>query len=98
MPTSLARLQRHFAGSPSELISDKTTIVGLLQDCWESLEGHDAEAMAAYKLDRIESLKWEPPNLSFVIERHGGTVMSSTRADLHEWKINVDEGKASCNP
>ena len=46
--------------------------------------------MTSFKLFRAENLHWDPPVLSFTIERHGATVLGSTRAELHEWKINME--------
>jgi hypothetical protein len=43
----------------------------------------------------MEALRWEPPHLRFVLERHGGTVMGSTRASLHHWAVDVEHGRAS---
>ena len=56
-----------------------------------------AEGMNADKLHRIELLTWDPPRLSFLIERHGGTVKGSTRAERYEWQIDVVEMTASCS-
>lgn len=44
--------------------------------------------MAAYKLERLEEPTWMPPLLSFVVERHGGTVLGSTRAELQKWWVD----------
>ena len=52
--------------------------------------------MTPYKLteDRIEQPAWEPPVLTFVIERHGGTAQGSLRADLQTWIVDLDAGTA----
>ena len=52
--------------------------------------------MEAYKLGRMEDISWNPPVLSFTIERHGGTVMGSTRAELQNWNVNVETRSATC--
>src|SRR5713101_1397585 len=54
--------------------------------------------MCADKLYRLEDLEWNPPVLSFVIERHGGTVKGSTRGKLQLWQVNLEKGIAQCNP
>jgi hypothetical protein len=36
--------------------------------------------------------------VTFVIERHGGTVAGSTRAKLHRWTIDLNLAEASCDP
>ena len=54
--------------------------------------------MSAEKLDRLKDPVWDPPVLSFVIERHGETVLGSSRASLQHWSLNLETGKATCNP
>jgi len=43
---------------------------------------------------RAEDLCWDPPILKFSIERHGGLVLGSTRAELQTWAIDVTTGRA----
>jgi hypothetical protein len=68
----------------------------LLQDCWPDLEGGQETSMEPWKVSRAEDLHWDPPNLSFKIERHGATRYGSTRAELHKWRANLENGTASC--
>jgi len=52
--------------------------------------------MKSYKLPgRIENLYWNPPILRFEIERHGGTVLGSTRAEIQKWDLNVENRTAN---
>ena len=99
MPNPLGAL-RNFLGSypPTESFTNEThfRLVEMLKDSWSHLEGSGAEGMRVQKLDRIEGLRWDPPLLRFTLERHGGTAMGSTRAELHEWMVNIDEGTAVC--
>jgi hypothetical protein len=74
----------------------KQDIMLRLADCWDELEGTDQTAMKAGKLHRAEKVSWDPPVLSFAIERHGATVFGSTRAELHEWSVNLKDGTAEC--
>ena len=54
--------------------------------------------MEPYKLiGRMEDVQWQAPILSFNIERHGGTVQGSTRAEIQHWEVNVDELTAKCD-
>ena len=53
----------------------------LLSECWNDIDGGDVDSMATFKLERMEQLRWNPPDLSFVIERHGAIVAGrSSRA------------------
>ena len=38
----------------------------------------------------------QPPLLTFVVERHGGAVMGSTRATLQGWTVDMDKKTVSC--
>jgi hypothetical protein len=60
----------------------------LLASDWDSLEGSSKTAMAAHKIDgRARGFKWKWPILTFEIDRHGGTVNGSTRADRQKWTM-----------
>ena len=59
------------------------TVLKLLAEAWSSLEGGNDQNIDPTKIHRAESIRWTPPILSFVLERHGGTVNGSSRADLH---------------
>src|SRR5262250_2809176 len=73
------------------------TVRGLLMTGWDELRGSGDEHTYAEKLYRAEDLTWDPPILRFILERHGGTVRGSTRAELHRWEVDVDRGVATCN-
>jgi hypothetical protein len=70
-------------------------IVSLLESCWSELSGAHQGGMASDKLYRAEELRWDPPVLSFVIERHGATVNGSSRAALQTWWIDPGKNVAS---
>lgn len=79
---------------PGPIVDTKELESGLAK-CWHQLEGSDAESMEGSKLRaRMEDVVWQPPVLTFRIERHGGTVQGSSRADLHEWIVDVEAGTA----
>jgi hypothetical protein len=71
-------------------------VVDGLSLIWDRLDGGGEEGMHGGKIrvDRIESARWDPPVLTFDIERHGDTVMGSTRAKVHTWEVNLIEAKA----
>ena len=63
---------------------------------WDDLGG-DNGGMAGIKLiRRMEQVEWHRPILIFLIERHGGTVLGSTRAELQRWSVDLDQGTATC--
>jgi hypothetical protein len=71
-------------------------IINLLPACWSKLKGANDTSMAARKLHRIEDLSWNPPCLTFTIERHGATVLGSGRGKLEDWTVNLQLGTAGC--
>ena len=89
-------LKNYLDSLPTGPISESSEIAGLLEDCWENFEGGKEENMLAKKLDRMENIVWDPPALQFEIERHGGTVQGSSRAERHKWSVNVRTKKATC--
>jgi hypothetical protein len=76
----------------------KHKIMGLPAECWHEFQGAGETAMNASKLPRAERISWNPPILSFTIERHGATVLGSSRAELQPWLVDMDQGTASCKP
>jgi len=81
---------------PSGAVRDGNGLDRLLAECWNDLEGANEGGMEAFKIiGRMESIHWQPPILTFVIERHGGTVCGSTRAELQHWEVDVERVAAS---
>jgi hypothetical protein len=95
---SIQALSDELSKTPKGAIPEaaRDEIITLLAHCWRDLQGAGETSMEDWKLNRLEDLSWNPPLLSFTIERHGGTVLGSTRAELHKWTVNVTLGSASC--
>ena len=88
-------LQQHCATLPPGPVADISTLERILAAAWNELVGDDG-GMEAYKLlNRMEAVAWNTPILSFRIERHGGTVMGSTRAEIQHWHVDVELGTAN---
>jgi len=76
-------------------VEETTHLERLLAKVWDDLGGDEA-GMTGHKLiGRMKQVEWTPPVLTFVIERHGGTVLGSTRADLQRWTVDLDLGTAT---
>jgi hypothetical protein len=82
---------------PGDIGPDAATTVGrMLAECWDHLTGSGEGGMKSTKLvGRTEEVCWEPPLLRFKLERHGGTVNGSTKAELQHWVIDVCAGTAA---
>jgi hypothetical protein len=65
-----------------------------LGEAWEYLEGSDAQKTTHDKLWRAKKLQWNPPILSFDLERHGQTVKGSKLASVHTWTVDLDNRTA----
>jgi len=73
-------------------------LIDVLKQAWPHLQGSEINSTEAYKLDRMEQPIWQPPVLTFTLERHGAIVAGgSKRAELHKWVINVEKGTADCS-
>lgn len=73
------------------MVSNTSAVERILADEWDSFAGSSEGGMQSYKLPRrTEDLCWQPPILSFTIERHGAAVNGSTRAELQDWEIHTE--------
>ena len=97
MSAQYLELKSYLAGIKRGPIADLPHLQDLLVDCWEDFEGAKSNRMAAFKLSRIERAEWEPPVLTLYIERHGGTVLGSTRAEIEAWEIDINARTAEAN-
>lgn len=88
---TVEELVEFLASKPPGPISELAEVGRILSQCWDKFIASDSEEMAAYKLERIEEASWNPPILSFIIERHGAIVLGSTRAELQRWDIDVEK-------
>jgi hypothetical protein len=64
--------------------------------CWHEFNGDDGSMTGEKLLGRMEEVVWQPPDLSFTVERHGGTVQGSSRASLQQWRLDLDKKNAWC--
>jgi hypothetical protein len=94
--SSLKELQEMLRGLQPGEVSDPAPVATLLAKCWDELPGSEAAGMSGYKLlGRMEDVRWDPPVLSFGIERHGATVLRSTWAEVQYWDVDLQKATAS---
>jgi hypothetical protein len=77
-------------------VEETTHLERLLAEIWDDLGGDNSGMTGQKLIGRMESVRWHPPVLSFSIERHGGTVLGSTRAELQQWSVDLDRQIATC--
>src|SRR5262249_51543313 len=70
-------------------------LLHVLSMCGDPCDGDDSAGMAADKLARIEKPRWDTPVLSFLLERHGGLVVGSSRAEVQSWEVSLETRTAS---
>ena len=76
-------------------ISEAGELERLLAGSWDNLGGDDGGMAGCKLIGRMERVEWHPPVLTFTIERHGGTVLGSTRAEVQRWAVDVGHGTAT---
>ena len=77
-------------------VEETTQLELLLAEIWDDLGGDEGGMTGQKLIGRMEHVEWHPPVLTFVIERHGGTVLGSTRAELQQWTVDLDRQTATC--
>ena len=95
MVSALDNLRVYLTNTVPGPIEDMTKLLSVLVPAWEDIAGFSDTSMAYTKLDRIEEPQWNPPLLTFRMERHGGMVGGgSSRAEIQEWTVDVDKAEA----
>lgn len=95
MTVGIEFLRARLTDLPPGPMARSVELEDLLAEAWDGLAGSRDGGMQADKLrGRLESIEWSPPILKFDIERHGGTVHGSTRAELQRWAVDVNAGVA----
>jgi hypothetical protein len=75
----------------------RVLVLKMLGACWTEFTGSTESKMAFWKTVREEGaddLAWDPPILSFTVERHGVMVLGSGRAEKQEWKLDLEHKTA----
>lgn len=79
---------------PGPIKEEGENLERALWSCWGEFDG--TQELDGYKLlHRMEDVRWQPPILSFVIERHGAAVLGSKYAELHQWTLNLETRQAN---
>jgi hypothetical protein len=95
----LSVLRKYLKSIPTRELSanESADVTQLLCNAWPNLRitAGDANLEPRKLLGRTENLRWNPPFLKFEIERHGATVMGSTRAHVYPWSIDLEQGTAT---
>ena len=93
---SIATLKEHLAATAPGPVN-ASEIDHLVAAAWDEITGSEAGGMTSAKIiGRLESVEWKSPLLTFIVERHGGTVLGSTRAELQSWEVNLEILTARC--
>jgi hypothetical protein len=79
---------------PPGPVADVSAVERLLAACWGDLVRDDGGMAGNKLLGRMEAVTWKPPTLGFQIERHGGTVLGSSRAEIQHWEVDLEKKTA----
>lgn len=93
--TPMDQLKQHLSKLSEGPIADDDDTGILLALAWESLSQDGGGMTGDNILGRTEKMQWNPPFLTFQIERHGGTVRGSTRATIQRWTVDIEAKSAS---
>lgn len=74
-----------------EALSTKPAVESLLAQVWDSLVGDDGGMVGRKLHGRMEAVAWNPPMLTFQIERHGAAGLGSSRAEVQEWTVDLEQ-------
>jgi hypothetical protein len=96
MGSAFDLLKRQLFELPPGEVAQAGRVAMRLAGCWHEFTGSGSERMHAGKLGRMEAAHRDPPVLSFTIERHGAMSVGSTRAELQQWRIDLDRKTARC--
>jgi hypothetical protein len=95
-------LKDYLAGLKPGPLKETSQLAHLLARVWDDLKGdRDEGGMSGEKLitrtgSRMEKVEWDPPVLTFEIERHGAAKAGgSTRAALQRWEVDLDQRSAT---
>jgi len=78
-------------GADVNLVGSQGKIVECLYSIWDHLSGSSEVGMTSTKLPgRLENISWNNPILSFDIERHGATVLGSSRGEVQTWQVDLE--------
>ena len=101
MVSEMDNLRVFLADTPPGPVEDRANLLGVLVPAWADVTGSSATNMHSGKLDRmmkpgVKKPEWNPPVLTFRVERHGGMVGGgSSRAEIQEWTVDVDKAEAT---
>jgi len=94
---NMQQLLEYLGSIPPGPVTDGDSLESLLASAWEEFAGASDGGMQGDKLyGRMEAISWEPPILIFKLERHGGKVQGSTRAEIQCWEVNTATRIATC--
>lgn len=89
-------LRKRLFGLPAGAVAEVGHVTALLAGCRHEFTGANSERMHAGKLGRMEAVRWDPPVLGSIIERHGAMGMGSTRAEFQHWQVDFHRKTAQC--
>jgi hypothetical protein len=94
-PFALRRLREILAGIPPGPVpaAEVRLIETLLSECWPDPGPEAGALLNAWKIPgRTEKLVWDPPILTFRIERHYGWQVGFEHSQVQQWSLDLSDG------
>jgi len=95
--TAFTELRRYLSALPdgevaTEYVDD---VRERIESAWLEFDKSTESKMTPAKTSRARAFMWRPPFLVFEIERHGGLVEGSSRAEVQTWILDLDRRLAT---
>ena len=88
---AIPALLEYLATLPAGMVEDRDKLIEYLFHSWRGFWGASDTGMDMMMLEGMEVPAWNPPLLSFVIERPGGVIWSGpTPPELQEWVVDTE--------
>jgi hypothetical protein len=95
--TAITELRSYLSNLPEGELANEyfDDVLERVETAWLELDGSTESKMTSQKVSRARAFLWQPPCLVFAIERHGGVVQGSSRAELQTWILDLDRRLAT---
>ena len=94
----MQELRNFLASLPPGSIAAPSRLERILASSCHDFEYSTQENMKAGELKNreMEEVEWNPPTLSFTIQRYRVTLLGSATSERQRWAVNVDTKEALC--
>jgi hypothetical protein len=88
--SAIESICHHCAALPPGPVADARTLERAARRCLGRAFRRRWQNGSHKLLNRMEKPIWNPPILTFRIERHGAAALGSSRAEVQEWTVDLE--------